>query len=196
MNISVSWLRHYLKTDLATNELADLLTDIGLEVESVEKVESVKGGLEGMVVGEILTCDKHPDADRLKITTVNVGEAEPLQIVCGAPNAAAGQKVIVALNGAKLFPSEGDPFTIKKSKIRGVESNGMICAEDEIGLGKGHDGIMVLPPEVEVGLPAAKYFQLESDEVISIGLTPNRVDAASHYGVARDLYAAIRFRGD
>lgn len=195
MNISVSWLRHYLKTDLATNELADLLTDIGLEVESVEKVESVKGGLEGMVVGEILTCDKHPDADRLKITTVNVGEAEPLQIVCGAPNAAAGQKVIVALNGAKLFPSEGDPFTIKKSKIRGVESNGMICAEDEIGLGKGHDGIMVLPAEVEVGLPAARYFQLESDEVISIGLTPNRVDAASHYGVARDLYAAIRFRG-
>ncbi|MBX7094211.1 MAG: phenylalanine--tRNA ligase subunit beta [Flavobacteriales bacterium] len=195
MNISLSWLNHYLKTDLSPDELSVILTDIGLEVESLEKFESVKGGLEGLVVGEVLTREKHPDADRLSITTVNVGEAEALQIVCGAPNVAAGQKVIVALNGAKLYPAEGDPFVIKKSKIRGVESNGMICAEDEIGLGKSHDGIMVLREDAKVGTPAASYFNLENDLVYSIGLTPNRVDAASHYGVARDVHAALRSRG-
>lgn len=196
MNISLSWLRNYLKTSLSSEQLAEVLTDIGLEVESIERKEAVKGGLEGLVVGEVLTKEKHPDADRLSVTTVNTGTGETLQIVCGAANVAVGQKVIVACNGAKLFPSEGEPFVIKKSKIRGVESNGMICAEDEIGLGKSHEGIMVLDASAKVGTPAAAYFKLENDEIISIGLTPNRVDAASHYGVARDLYAALTFRGE
>ena len=194
MNISNNWLRKYLKTDLSTSELSEVLTDIGLEVESVEKVESVKGGLLGLVVGEVIEKEKHPDADRLNITKVNVG-TEVLQIVCGAANVAQGQKVIVALEGTQLYPSSGESFKIKKSKIRGVESNGMICAEDEIGLGSSHDGIMVLNSDTKIGTPAAEYFKLESDEVFIIGLTPNRIDAASHYGVARDLYAALTSRG-
>jgi phenylalanyl-tRNA synthetase beta chain len=195
MNISLKWLRTMLDTDLNATQLSEVLTDIGLEVESIENVESVKGGLVGLVVGEVLEKEKHPDADRLSVTKVNVGESEPLQIVCGAANVAAGQKVVVALNGATLYPSEGESFKIKKSKIRGIESNGMICAEDEIGLGNSHEGIMVLDPSAVPGTPAAQYFNLSNDEVISIGLTPNRVDAASHFGVARDLNAALNFRG-
>lgn len=196
MNISANWLRKFLKTDLDNRTLADILTDIGLEVEGLEKIEAVKGGLQGLVIGEVLEKDKHPDADRLSVTKVNVGAGNVLQIVCGAPNVAAGQKVVVALEGTLLYPSEGEPFRIKKSKIRGVESNGMICAEDEIGLGKDHNGIMVLDANAVVGRPAAEYFKLENDEVFIIGLTPNRVDAASHYGVARDLYAALIARGE
>ncbi len=195
MNISYNWLRHFLETDLDPESMAALLTDIGLEVEGVEKTETLKGGLEGIVIGQVLRKEKHPDADRLSVTLVDVAQGEPLQIVCGAPNVDAGQKVVVALPGAVLYPSEGESFRIKKSKIRGVESNGMICAEDEIGLGKSHEGIMVLDPDVVTGTPAADFFQVKSDYCISIGLTPNRVDAASHYGVARDLYAACLQRG-
>jgi phenylalanyl-tRNA synthetase beta chain len=154
MNISLKWLRTMLDTDLNATQLSEVLTDIGLEVESIENVESVKGGLVGLVVGEVLEKEKHPDADRLSVTKVNVGESEPLQIVCGAANVAAGQKVLVALNGATLYPSEGESFKIKKSKIRGIESNGMICAEDEIGLGNSHEGIMVLDPSAIPGTPA------------------------------------------
>jgi phenylalanyl-tRNA synthetase beta chain len=192
MTISYQWLRQYIDTALQPDEIAHVLTSIGLEVESMERIESVPGGLQGIVVGEVLTCEKHPDADRLRLTTVNVGGAEPLQIVCGAPNVAAGQKVLVATIGAKLYPSEGEPFVIKKGKIRGAESHGMICAEDELGLGQSHDGIMVLDAEAIVGSPAAVHLKLESDLAISIGLTPNRTDAFSHYGVARDLYTALR----
>jgi phenylalanyl-tRNA synthetase beta chain len=192
MTISYQWLRRYLDTDLSAEQLAAVLTSIGLEVEGMEQVESVPGGLKGIVVGEVLTCEKHPDADRLRITTVKVDQNEPLQIVCGAPNVAAGQKVLVATIGAKLFPSQGEPFVIKKGKIRGAESHGMICAEDELGLGHAHDGIMILPADAEVGMPAAAHLKLESDTVLYIGLTPNRTDAISHYGVARDLYAALR----
>lgn len=193
MNISDNWLRKYIKTDLSVDEIAALLTDIGLEVESVEKVEAVKGALEGLIIAEVIEKEKHPDADRLSITRVNTG-TETLQIVCGAANVAQGQKVVVALDGAILYPSNGESFKIKKSKIRGVESNGMICAEDEIGLGTSHDGIMVLDANAKVGIPAAEYFNLKSDFIYSIGLTPNRVDAASHFGVARDLYAVLKNR--
>lgn len=195
MNISYNWLKEYIKTDISVEETGRILTDIGLEVEGIEKAESVKGGLEGMVIGEVLERSKHPDADRLSITKVNVGNGEPLQIVCGATNVEAGQKVVVALNGATLYPSNGESFTIKKSKIRGVESNGMICAEDEVGLGNSHEGIMVLNKDAMVGSAASDYFKIESDFCISIGLTPNRIDAASHYGVARDLNAALLHKG-
>lgn len=191
MKIAFSWLKSHLPVTISVNEVADLLTFSGLEVENIEKVEAVKGGLEGLVVGEVITCEKHPDADKLSITTVNVGGPELLNIVCGAPNVAKGQKVIVATVGAELYPSEGETFKIKKSKIRGAVSEGMICAEDEIGLGNSHAGIMVLDPETEVGTPAASYFNLESDYVLEIGLTPNRADAMSHYGVARDLRAVM-----
>ena len=192
MNISYNWLRQYLPIDLDVNEAAKLLTGSGLEVEKVIPFSSVKGGLQGLVIGEVLSKEKHPDADRLNCTKVNIGTGEPLDIVCGAPNVEAGQKVVVAVVGAKLYPSEGEPFEIKKSKIRGQVSEGMICAEDEIGLGESHAGIMVLPADVKVGTPAAEYFSIENDYVLEIGLTPNRADAMSHIGVARDLRAVAR----
>lgn len=192
MTISYNWLKDYIKTSLSVEEIAAVLTATGLEVEAVEKIEAIPGGLKGVVVGEVLVCEKHPDADRLRITKVNLGTGEPVQIVCGAPNVAAGQKVLVATIGAKLYPIEGEPFTIKKGKIRGQESLGMICAEDELGLGKSHDGIMVLDAAAVPGTEAAKYLNIEEDYTLEIGLTPNRTDAISHYGVARDLYAALR----
>lgn len=197
MTISYNWLKEYLSDNLGTlnnltvEEVGKLLTDCGLEVESIEKFESMKGGLQGMVVGEVLTKEKHPDADRLSVTTVDVGTGTPLNIVCGASNVAAGQKVIVATIGATLYPSAGEPFEIKKSKIRGQLSEGMICAEDEIGLGTSHEGIMVLEADTKVGTPAPEYFKVEEDYVFEIGLTPNRADAASHVGVARDLVAVL-----
>ena len=166
-----------------------MLTSTGLEVEGIEKVEAVRGGLEGLVIGRVVTCEKHPDADKLKVTTVDVGGEELLEIVCGAPNVAAGQKVIVAQVGTTLYPTGGEPFVIKKSKIRGMVSNGMLCAEDEIGLGKSHAGLLILDTELPVGTPVARYFNLEADYVFEIGLTPNRADAASHFGVARDIKA-------
>lgn len=193
MTISLNWLRQYISFDLTHEALKDLLTDIGLEVESMETFESVNGGLKGIVVGHVLEKQKHPDADKLSVCKVDVG-LEQLQIVCGAPNVAAGQKVIVALVGTKLYPTSGEPFEIKKAKIRGVESVGMICAEDEIGLGTSHDGIMILEDKWKVGTPAAEVFNVENDTVIEIGLTPNRTDAFSHIGVARDLAAALSFR--
>ncbi|MCF8277423.1 MAG: phenylalanine--tRNA ligase subunit beta [Flavobacteriales bacterium] len=192
MNISYNWLRQYLPVDLDVNEAAALLTGSGLEVEKVIPFTSINGGLEGLVLGEVVSKEKHPDADRLNCTKVNIGSGELLDIVCGAPNVEVGQKVVVAIVGAKLYPSEGEPFEIKKSKIRGQVSEGMICAEDEIGLGQGHDGIMVLPADVKVGTPASEYFDVENDFVLEIGLTPNRADAMSHIGVARDLRAVIR----
>ncbi len=191
MKISYNWLKEYVNIDLSPEEASVILTDTGLEVEGLHKIEGVKGGLNGVVVGEVLTCEKHPDADRLNVTTVNVGGEEPLQIVCGAPNVAVGQKVIVATVGCTLYPTPEEPFKIKKSKIRGVESFGMICAEDELGLGKSHDGILVLDNAVAVGMPAAQYFELEDDFEIEIGLTPNRADAMGHVGVARDLIAFL-----
>jgi phenylalanyl-tRNA synthetase beta chain len=192
MKISYNWLRQYIQTDLVPDEIAKLLTASGLEVEAVEAVESVKGGLQGVVVGEVLECEKHPDADRLRLTKVNIGQGEPLQIVCGAPNVAHGQKVLVATIGTKLYPSDGEPLTIKKGKIRGQESHGMICAEDELGIGKSHDGILVLNETAIPGTAAADYFGLTADFCFEIGLTPNRTDAFSHYGVARELFAILR----
>ena len=188
MNISYKWLREYIDCDLTAREIADALTSIGLEVDGVEEVQSIKGGLEGIVVGEVLTCEPHPNSDHMHVCSVNLGTGEPEQIVCGAPNVAAGQKVIVATLGTKLY--DGDQcFTIKKSKLRGIESNGMICAEDEIGIGQSHDGIIVLPEDAVPGTKAADYYHLESDFLIEVDITPNRSDACSHYGVARDLYA-------
>lgn len=192
MKISLDWLRTLISTDKSATELAALLTGSGLEVEGVEELESIPGGLRGVVVGEVLTCEKHPDADKLSLTTVAVGDATPRQIVCGASNVAAGQKVVVALEGATLHPAQGEPFKIKKSKIRGAASEGMICAEDEIGIGTSHAGIIVLDTDLPNGTPAADYFGLGSDAVLEIGLTPNRADAASHYGVARELRALLR----
>ena len=191
MKISYNWIKQFIKIDWQSEETAALLTDLGLEVEVVEKYQSVKGGLEGIVVGHVLTCVPHPDADRLKITTVDLGDGVPVQIVCGASNVAAGQKVPVATIGTVLYDKEGESFTIKKGKIRGQESHGMICAEDEIGLGSSHEGIMVLDPSLQPGTPAATVFQIENDEVFEIGLTPNRADAMSHYGTARDLRAGL-----
>jgi len=191
MKISFNWLKTLVNIDISAQETADLLTASGLEVEAVESFESLKGGLKGLVVGHVLECIKHPDADKLKLTKVDIGAAEPLSIVCGAPNVAAGQKVIVATIGTKLYPTDGEPFEIKKSKIRGELSEGMICAEDEFGLGKSHDGILILPADTKTGLPAADYFKIESDTVFEIGLTPNRSDAASHLGVARDVVAIV-----
>ena len=188
MNISYKWLREYVETDLTAQQVADALTSAGLEVDGVEEVQSIKGGLEGLWIGKVLTCEVHPNSDHMHICTVDVAQGEPLQIVCGAPNVAAGQKVIVAVVGTKLY--DGDEcFTIKRSKLRGVESFGMICAEDEIGIGTDHNGIIVLPDDAVVGTPAAKYYNIESDYVIEVDITPNRADACSHYGVARDLYA-------
>lgn len=191
MKISYSWLKEYVKTDLSPDDMGKLLTGCGLEVESIEKFETVKGGLEGMVVGEVKSKEKHPDADRLNLTTVDIGTGTLLNIVCGASNVEAGQKVVVATIGAKLYPSTGEPFEIKKSKIRGAASEGMICAEDEVGLGTSHAGIMVLDPSAKVGTPAGEYFKIEEDYTLEIGLTPNRADAASHVGVARDLVAVL-----
>lgn len=194
MKISYNWLQQFIHLDESPEEIGDLLTSIGLEVEGIEKFESVKGGLEGLVVGEVKEKFPHPDADRLNCTKVDVGTGELLPIVCGAPNVEAGQKVIVAKVGTTLYPSGGDSFEIKKAKIRGEVSQGMICAEDEIGVGESHDGIMVLPAETAVGTPASKLFDVETDYVFEIGLTPNRADAASHLGVARDLKAALHQR--
>ena len=191
MKISYNWLKQFIKIDWKSDETAALLTDLGLEVEIVEKYQSVKGGLEGIVVGHVLTCIQHPDADRLKITTVDLGNGIPVQIVCGANNVAAGQKVPVATIGTTLYDAAGVAFSIKKGKIRGQESYGMICAEDEIGLGESHDGIMILDDALVPGTPAATVFKIEDDEVFEIGLTPNRADAMSHLGTARDLRAGL-----
>jgi len=190
MNISYKWLKDYIDTDLRPEELESILTQIGLEVGSIEEVESIKGGLRGLVIGHVLTCEKHPNSDHLSKTTVGVGNNETLPIVCGAPNVAAGQKVVVATIGTTLYDGDNE-FIIKKSKIRGEVSEGMICAEDEVGLGSGHDGIMVLPDSAIVGTPASEYFNVESDYCIEIDLTPNRVDSSSHIGVARDLTAFL-----
>lgn len=192
MRISYNWLKQFIKIDWNSEDTSSLLTDLGLEVEGVDKFESLKGGLEGIVVGHVLTCEKHPDADKLKITTVDLGDGkEPVQIVCGAPNVAAGQKVPVATIGTKLYDKEGNAFEIKKGKIRGQESFGMICAEDELGLGEGHDGIMILNEDLKPGTLGKDVFDVETDEVFEIGLTPNRADAMSHFGVARDLKAGL-----
>ena len=191
MKISYNWLKSYLDFNLVPNDLAEILTNTGLEVESVELFETVQGGLDGVVIGEVISCEKHPDADRLQITKVDIGSDTPLQIVCGAPNCRVGLKSPVALIGATLYPTSGEKFQIKKSKIRGVESQGMICADDELGLGSSHAGIMELTAETPVGTPAATYFKVEKDYVFEIGLTPNRSDAFSHIGVARDLSAAL-----
>lgn len=195
MNISYNWLKEYLNIDLDIDTVSKLLTDTGLEVEGVDTVESIKGGLKGIVIGEVLTKAQHPNADRLSITTVDVGNKVPLHIVCGAPNVGIGQKVPVATIGAMIY-SEDDSFKIKKGKIRGEVSEGMICAEDELGLGKGHDGIMVLDADAKVGTPASDYFKLENDTVFEIGLTPNRSDAMSHLGVARDLMTVLKLKGE
>jgi len=188
MNISYKWLREYVDFDLSADEVAKALTSIGLEVDGVEEVQSIRGGLQGIVIGEVLTCEPHPNSDHMHVCTVNLGQGEPEQIVCGAPNVEAGQKVVVATLGTKLYDGDQE-FTIKKSKLRGIESNGMICAEDEIGIGQSHDGIIVLPQDAVPGTPAAEYYHLESDFLIEVDITPNRADACSHYGVARDLYA-------
>lgn len=191
MTISYNWLSQYLPVSVAPGRLSQILTSIGLEVESMEPFEEVKGGLQGLVLGEVLEAVPHPNADKLRLTKVNTGGAEPLQIVCGAPNVAAGQKVVVAVVGSTIYPTTGEPLTMKVAKIRGVESHGMICAEDEIGLGHSHAGIMVLPADVPAGMPAAEYFKPYSDTLFEIGLTPNRMDAMSHWGVARDVCAYL-----
>ncbi len=195
MKISYNWLRQFLQTDWEAEKTGELLTDLGLEVEGIATVESIKGSLKGIVVGEVKTCEKHPNADKLKITTVDLGDGNPIQIVCGAPNVAAGQKVPVATVGTILYDEKGESFKIKKGKIRGEESFGMICAEDELGLGKGHDGIMVLDANLVTGTPCAEVFKIETDYVFEIGLTPNRADAMSHFGVARDLRAGLMHQG-
>ena len=191
MKISYNWLKQFINIDWNAEKTGELLTDLGLEIEGIEAYQSVKGGLEGIVIGEVLTCIQHPNADRLKVTTVDIGASEALQIVCGATNIAAGQKVPVATIGTTLYTAEGEAWTIKKGKIRGEESHGMICAEDELGLGKSHDGIMVLNKDIKAGTLAADIFDIENDQVFEIGLTPNRADAMSHFGVARDLKAGL-----
>lgn len=194
MNISYNWLKQFLKIDWESQKTAELLTDLGLEVEGVNTYESIKGGLQGVVIGHVISCEKHPNADRLKLTKVDIGTDFPLQIVCGAPNVAEGQKVPVAGIGTTLYTKEGEPWTLKKGKIRGEESQGMICAEDELGLGENHDGIMVLDDTLKPGTPLSEIFETETDEVFEIGLTPNRADAMSHFGVARDLKAGLKQR--
>ena len=195
MKISYNWIKEYLKVDLEPSKVAEILTSIGLEIEGIDEWESVKGGLKGVVIGEVLTCKKHPDADKLSVTTVDIGSKDPLQIVCGAPNVAAGQKVPVATVGTIVFKGD-ESFEIKKSKIRGELSEGMICAEDELGLGTSHDGIMVLDKDVKPGTPASSYFNIVRDFVFEIGLTPNRIDSGSHFGVARDLAAYLNLNSD
>jgi len=194
MNISYKWLKEYVDFNLTPQEVCDALTSEGLEVDALEEVQSIRGGLKGLYVGKVLTCESHPNSDHLHVTTVDLGKGEPSQIVCGAPNVAAGQKVIVADLGCVLYDGDKE-FVIKKSKLRGVESNGMICAEDEIGVGTSHDGIIVLPEDAKVGMPAAEYYNLESDWLIEIDITANRADALSHWGVARDLYAWLKQNG-
>jgi phenylalanyl-tRNA synthetase beta chain len=194
MTTSLNWLKQYIDINLSPAETGDLLTSLGLEVEGMEEIETIKGGLEGIVVGEVKECVKHPDADKLSLTKVDVGGKELLQIVCGAPNVAAGQKVMVATIGTKLYPAEGEPFTIKKGKIRGEASEGMICAEDELGIGNDHSGIIVLPEDTAIGMAGRDYYQVENDVVYEIGLTPNRSDATCHLGVARDLAAALKIQ--
>jgi len=196
MLISLDWLKQLINIDKSADEVGALLTDAGLEVEGIHTFEAVPGGLEGIVLGEVLTCERHPDADRLNITTVNIGKDTPSQIVCGAPNVAAGQRVVVATVNSTLYPTGGELFKIKKSKIRGAVSEGMICAEDEIGIGASHAGIMVLDTDLPNGTPAAQFFGLGSDKVFEIGLTPNRADAASHFGVARDLQALTNAKAE
>ncbi|MEO1055213.1 MAG: phenylalanine--tRNA ligase subunit beta, partial [Bacteroidota bacterium] len=191
MKISFSWLKEYINIEESVEETGQRLTDTGLEVEGIEEHERIKGGLKGLVVGEVLTCEQHPNADKLSITTVDIGQEQAVHIVCGATNVAAGQKVVVAPVGSTIYPIEHDPIKIKKAKIRGEVSEGMICAEDEIGLGASHEGIIELDTSLPNGTPAIEYFQLESDQVIEIGLTPNRADATSHIGVARDLKAVL-----
>ncbi len=195
MKISYNWLKQFIQTDWPAEKTGNLLTDLGLEIEGITDFNSVKGGLKGIVVGEVVSCIQHPNADRLKLTNVNVGEGKTLQIVCGAPNVATGQKVPVATVGTELYDAEGKPWTINKGKIRGEVSEGMICAEDELGLGKSHAGIMVLDSTIEVGTPLATIFEIEEDQVFEIGLTPNRADAMSHWGVARDLRAGMLQQG-
>ena len=194
MNISYKWLKEYVDFDLTAQQVCDALTSTGLEVDALEEVQSIKGGLKGLYVGKVLTCEPHPNSDHLHVTTVDLGKGEPSQIVCGAPNVAAGQKVIVADLGCVLYDGDQE-FVIKKSKLRGVESNGMICAEDEIGVGSSHDGIIVLPEDAVVGTPAAEYYHLESDWLIEVDITANRADGLSHWGVARDLYAWLLSNG-
>lgn len=194
MRISWNWLRQYINTDLTPQQAAEVLTSTGLETESVVPYEPVKGMLAGVVVGQVLECAKHPDADRLSVCLVDIGNGEPQRIVCGAPNVAHGQKVFVATIGTTINLADGTSFVIKKSKIRGQESNGMICAEDELGLGQSHAGVMVLQPDAPVGQPAAEHLGLVTDHVLEIGLTPNRTDAMGHFGVARDLRAALVHR--
>ena len=191
MKISYNWLKQFIKIDWEAKKTGELLTNLGLEIEGIEAYESVKGGLKGIVIGEVLACQQHPNADRLKITTVDIGDDAPLQIVCGAPNVAAGQKVPVATIGTTLYTADGEAWKIKRGKIRGEESHGMICAEDELGLGESHDGIMVLDASLKVGTSASEVFEIENDYVFEIGLTPNRADAMSHYGVARDIKAGL-----
>ena len=191
MKISYNWLKSYININLPVEQLSVILTDIGLEVGGIEEVHSVKGGMEGLVIGKVLTCEKHPNADKLSFTTVDVGTGEPLPIVCGAPNVAAGQKVVVATVGTTLYDGE-ESFKIKKSKIRGEVSEGMICAEDEIGIGANHDGIIELPGDVVEGTAAKEFYKVENDTVFEIDLTPNRIDSASHIGVARDLAAYLK----
>ncbi len=191
MKISYNWLKQYIDINLSADKVAEILTDTGLEVEGIEQFESIKGGLEGIVIGEVTSCTKHPNADKLSVTTVNIGTDRELPIVCGAPNVASGQKVVVATVGAKLYDGNNE-FKIKKAKMRGEVSEGMICAEDELGLGASHDGIMVLPSSIKAGTPANEYFEIETDTVFEIGLTPNRIDGASHIGTARDLVAFLK----
>lgn len=195
MKISYNWLKQYLDFNLSPKEIGEVLTNCGLEVEEIKEFETVPGGLKGVVIGEVKECSKHPDADKLFVTKVDVGETDPLQIVCGASNVEVGQKVAVALAGSTLHPNKGEKLTVKKTKMRGIESCGMICAEDELGLGTSHEGIMILGSEAMVGTKASDYFNIENDSVFEIGLTPNRGDANSHLGVARDLYAALNISG-
>ena len=192
MNISYKWLKRYIDMELTPEQVSEALTSLGLEVGGLERVETIRGGLRGLVVGQVLTCVEHPNSDHLHITTVDLGDGAPaVQIVCGAPNVAAGQKVIVATLGTTLYDGDKE-FVIKRSKMRGEESLGMICAEDEIGIGTSHDGIIVLPDDAVVGTPAAEYYGVDDDWLIEVDLTPNRIDGGSHYGVARDLAAWVR----
>src|ERR1700709_9269 len=192
MKISYNWLKAFINTDKSPGEISTILTGTGLEVESVEKVQAIPGGLEGLVIGFVKECVQHPNADRLRITKVDAGTGEDLQIVCGAANVAAGQKVVVATVGTTVYPLKGEPFKINKSKIRGEESQGMICAEDEVGLGESHEGIMELDANAPIGDLAKDYFKLTDDYLYEIGLTPNRADAASHLGTARDIAAFLK----
>ena len=192
MKISYNWLKRFVNLDWEAQRVGELLTNLGLEIEGIEDFKTIPGGLEGVVVGHVLECMQHSNADRLKIAKVNLGNGKPVQIVCGAPNVAAGQKVAVATVGTTLYDKQGKPFRIKKGKIRGEVSMGMICAEDELGIGQSHDGIIVLDKAIKPGTPAADVFDNEIDQVFEIGLTPNRADAMSHLGVARDLRAGLQ----